>query len=271
MPLSRRAFLQLAALGTAGLLGNLRLDPPSTPILPLTSSLRLLTTGRPILNSTLAAFTATTGLAVHLIQDTHPITLSGFDLAIIPAHNLTALIRTSQVQELNATANSDSSPQRPYDPFNAFSLLAGQGAIGINARGFVHAPTTWTAFFDQAATTPTHLPPAETFHAALKSLGQSLNTRNTVARNQARALIANLSSVPLAQAQLALGPQLPHWQFAIPTSGAELWEDCYCIPTTSPQPQLAHTFLRFVAQHQPLGSLPASPALEPRSSFAPTL
>lgn len=264
MPLSRRAFLQLTALGAASLAGNLQ---PGRFTWPLTSSgpaLRVLTTGRPALDGVVTAFTKATGRAVQF-SGLESADLAGYDLAIVPAYQLTPLIRTGQVQPLGIEpVRSD---QRPYDPSNLFSLPVGRGAIGINAR-WVEPPVTWAEFFQLAATTPTFLPPTESFHAALKHLAGSLNTRNSQVHYQARRLLETLASVPLARAQWALGPQLPGWQFGIPLTGTELWEDCLCLPATSPNPQLARTFLQ-LASDQPLAPLPASALLEPRSPFAP--
>jgi hypothetical protein len=266
MPISRRAFLQLAALGAASLAGNIRPGSFNLGSWVAKPALHLLTTGRPLLSSTVDAFTHATG---HLVQlsEAQSANLTGFDLAIVSANHLTQLIHAGKVLTLAATKTQ--AHQRPYDPFNTFSLPAGRGAIGINAR-FATPPDTWASFFGLAATVPTHLPPVETFHAALKHFGGSLNTRKALAYSQARELVNSLNSAPLDSAQLALGPQIPGWHFTVPLIGAELWEDCYCIPVTSPHPELAQAFIDFVSQSQSLPALPPSPALEPRSSFAPS-
>lgn len=263
MSLSRRAFLRLAALGAASLAVT---GKPSQIHLPTfnPNPLRLRTTGRPKLEAVIAAFTQATGRTVE-VSETDTLDFVGVDLAIVPAHALTHLIAAGAVQRLEGVPSSET--QRPYDPANTFSLIAGRGAIGINARG-VNVPTTWGDFFERAATTPSHLPSAQIFYAALKHLGGSVNTRNWAAHVQARALVSGLTSVPLAQAQLALGPQLAGWQFVIPEAGAELWEDCYCLPVTSAQPALAQTFLQLASQ-QALPMLPVGVPLEPRSPFAP--
>ncbi len=272
MKFSRRAFLQLAGLGgTAWALRRVQGDAVGpAPIVanPVDShaNLHVLATGRSPSTDQLTKIASMAGLVLELTLSQTPASLSGFDLAIIPAHALTGYIRRGAVRELTVEIGDQDLEQRPYDPLNAFSLPAGQGAIGINARQG-GAPTTWAEFFRLAQTVPVHLPPIETFHAALKSLGEPLNTRNYQARVQAHHLLAQVRSVPLAQAQLALGPQILGWQFTIPAEGAELWQDCYCIPTTSTQPDLALAFIRLAAQPQAPAALPTN--LEPRSSFGP--
>jgi spermidine/putrescine-binding protein len=157
--------------------------------------------------------------------------------------------------------------QRLYDPFNTFSLPAARGAIGINARG-APLPTSWAEFFELARTELTHLPPAKSLNAALKSLGHSINTRNTFARADAQSLVSNLQSHPLEHTTLALSHPLGDgWTFTLPAEGAESWEDCFCIPTDSPHPDLAHAFIQFALAAQPLAPLPPG-SLEPLSPFA---
>ncbi len=196
--------------------------------------------------------------------------MDGYDLVITPAHALTDLIRRGLVREFESLP-ALVIPQRAYDPLNAFSLPAGRGAVGILSRGLT-PPASWAEFFALARTESAYLPPAESFRAALKSLGHSINTRDAVARAQAKSLISTLrvQSHPLNQATLALGHPLDGWTFTLPTEGAELWEDCFCIPATSPHPDLAQAFIQAVVAAEPLAPLPASAwPLEPLSPFAP--
>jgi hypothetical protein len=169
------------------------------------------------------------------------------------------------VRELNRLSPGAALEQRAYDPLDAFSLPAAQGAIGINARGLT-PPSTWVEFFEMAKSEPAYLPCPDSHHAVLKMLGESINTRNTLARQRASEILAGLNSAPLETARLAVGPALPGWEFRVPSEGAELWEDCYCIPTESPQPGWAQTFMQFAVEQQPLATLPFGD-LEPRSAF----
>ncbi len=198
---------------------------------------------------------------------------SNNDLAIVPSHIFTNLIRSNLIRELNLQSPITNyqlliTPQRTYDPVNTFSLLASRGIIGINARN-ITPPLTWKEFFALARTVPTYLPALESYNAAIKSLGESINTRNIYIREQAQTLISNLQSFPLHQAQLAIAPPLDGWSFVIPREGVELWEDSYCIPVDSSQSDLAQQFIEFALSKQKLESLPAI-KVEMLSAFALT-
>ncbi len=274
MTLSRRRFIKLVGLGGAGLALGLQ----SRPAMP--APLRLLAAPRSIASTTLTAFTASTGAPVALsgadfaqharrgrVSGEENAPLAEYDLVTVPAHTLFSFIRRGLVRELGPISTPLPLEQRAYDPLNTFSLPAARGVIGVNARG-IAPPTSWAEFFALARTEPAHLPEGEAFRAALKRLGHSINTRNAAARNDARTLLAELSSASLSAARLTIGAPQPGWAFALPAEGAELWEDCFCIPNESAQPDLARTFIHFALAAQPLASLPDIP-LEPRSSFAP--
>lgn len=276
MKYTRRDFLKLVGAGGAGWLlgwryrgtasaGTAR-EPHARPA--PTDSIRILAPSRALDSTLLSVFTDSTGVAVE--RDLPPSgvaaadQISGYDLAVLPARALTVLIQRGLVRELEPMPLPPLE-QRAYDPLNAFSLPAAHGAIGINSRGVI-SPASWAELFALARTVPTHRPPAETFNAALKSLGHSINTRDTVARARASSLALSFPSFPLCQANLAVGPSLPDWTFTLPAEGAELWEDCYCIPADSLHPEWAHTFIQFAVTAQPLAPLPQVP-LEPHSPF----
>ena len=269
---TRRDFLKLAgAGGAAWLLGWRHREGAAVRPLP-TDSIRILAPARALDSTLLSAFTHSTGVAVE--RDLPPTgvatgdQISGYDLAVVPARALTVLIRRGLVRELEPMPPPPL-PQRPYDPLNAFSAPAARGAIGINSRG-VLPPASWAELFAFARSLPSHLPPAESFNAALQALGNSINTRDTHAREQARALVAAAPSVSLHRSSLAVGHPLSGWTFHVPAEGAELWEDCFCIPADSFQPQPAHTFIQFALAARPPATLPQVP-LEPHSPFAPKM
>ncbi len=268
MTLSRRSFLRLLGLGGAGLALGLRPGWASTRLAP--AALRLLATRRSVSSPAIAAFTNATGVPVKLELGSSS-DLAGYDLAIVPAHTLTGLIRRGLVRELDPILFTPPPGQRAYDPFSAFSLPAARGVIGINSR-HVGPPASWAEFFALARTQPAHLPPIETFNAALKSLGHSINTRDSAARARARELVSTLNSVPLTQARLAIGAPRPDWTFTPPAEGAELWEGCFCIPAGSAQPDLAHDFIRLSLSAHPPNTIPATDVpLEMLSPFAPQI
>lgn len=268
MKYTRRDFLKLAGIGGAGWLLGLRHRRGTGARRASTDSIRILALSRALDSTLLSAFTDSTGVAVK--RDLPPSgvaaadQISGYDLAVVPARALTALIQRGLVRELEPMPLPPLE-QRAYDPLNAFSLPAARGAIGINSRGVI-SPASWAELFALARVVPAYLPSAETFNAALKALGHSINTRDTHAREQARALVATVPSVPLDRSSLAIGHPLSDWTFHVPSEGAELWEDCFCIPADSFHPQLAHTFIQFALPARPLAPLPQAP-LEPHSPF----
>jgi len=204
-------------------------------------------------------FTHTTGVQVisKQLAVTSNSVISNCDVVIAPSHALTHLIRNNLVRELPpATSNQPltTSDQRPYDPFNTFSVLASRGIIGINARN-MQPPQTWKEFFELARTTPTHLPVLESLNAALKSFGESINTRNTYLREKAQSLIFNLQSSFLSQSQLAIAPPLEGWNFIAPLEGVEMWEDSYCIPQTSSQIEPAQRLIELAVERRKIESV----------------
>lgn len=248
MTLSRRDFLRLAGLSSLGLLAGLRLLRGSAV------GLRVLAVERLVNNAAFAAFTSATGIPVklNLAARFAAADYGGCDLLVVPAHALTFLIQRGLVRELPALP-SVQTEQRPYDPLNAFSVLAARAVIGANSRGGP-PPGSWAEFFAAARVAPSCLPPRETFNAALKSLGHSINTRDEYARRLAQSMVDELRSIPLGGAQLAIGPRLPGWSFTVPREGAELREDCYCLPLSAPRIDLATAFLKFAAAAPPPAS-----------------
>lgn len=288
MTFTRRNFLKLLGLGGAGWALGLRSGADTRPASTLRSgagtrpastlrsgagtrpapTLRLLAAERSVLSPAIAEFTNATGAAVELDLASGG-GIAGYDLAIIPAHNLARLIGRGLVRELDPAPLVFPLEQRAYDPLNAFTLPAARGVIGVNSRG-VTPPASWAEFFDLARTTPAYLPPAETFNAALKSLGRSINTRDSAARARAQALVSSLDSVPLTQARLAVGAPRPGWALMLPAEGVELWEDCFCVPADSAQPGLAHEFIRVSLAVCPPTAVAVTDALfEMLSPFAP--
>ena len=249
MQFTRRDFLKLTGLGGATLILRSRVSPPIR-------ALRILAPSRSLPAAAMREFTHTTGVQVisKQLAVTSNSVISNCDVVIAPSYILTNLIRNNLVRELPpATSNQPltTSDHRPYDPLNTFSVLASRGIIGINARN-MQPPQTWKEFFELARTTPTHLPVLESLNAALKSFGESINTRNSYLREKAQSLIFSLQSSPLSQSQLAIAPPLEGWNFIAPLEGVEMWEDSFCIPTSSSQIDLAQRFIEFARERQAL-------------------
>jgi spermidine/putrescine-binding protein len=266
MQFSRRDFLKLAGFGLAGSAAGWRIKAAFTPSV---NPLYLLAPERSVSEALLSAFSTATGIKLVRRSSSDLTDLDSYDLAVVPSYTLTRLIQQDAVRELDRLSIATRLEQRAYDPLNAFSLPAARGAIGINAQGFT-PPATWSEFFDLAKSEPAYLPCPDSHNAVLKMMGESINTRNLLARQRVDEILAQLNAAPLADTRLAIGSALPGWNFVIPTEGAELWEDCFCIPTNSAQPAWAQAFMQFAVEQQTLAPLPDLP-LEPLSAFAPIL
>ena len=268
MRFTRRDFLKLTGLGGATLILRSKVSPPIR-------ALRILAPSRSVPAAAMREFSQATGVRVisKQLSVISNLVISNYDVVIVSSHILTHLIRNNFIRELNLQSPISNYQlpitnyqQRSYDPFDSFSVLASRGIIGINARG-ITPPQTWKDFFALAQHTPTYLPSLESHNAALKSFGESINTRNTYHREKAQSLISNLKSFPLHQSQLAIAPPLDGWISVVPREGVEVWEDSYCIPVDSPQPDLAQQFIKFALSKQKLESLPAI-KVEMLSAFA---
>ncbi|MBI5349698.1 MAG: twin-arginine translocation signal domain-containing protein, partial [Chloroflexi bacterium] len=189
MRYTRRDFLKLSGLGGAALILRSKVPPPIR-------ALRILAPSRSLPTATMWEFSQATG--VQVISEQLPVNsnwelvISNYDIVLAPSHILTLFIRNNLVRELNQLPITNYQ-QRPYDPLNSFSVLASRGVIGINART-IQPPQTWKEFFALARTVPTYLPAQESLNAAIKSLGESINTRNTYFHEKAQSLISNLQS-----------------------------------------------------------------------------
>gem|GEM_PF-1301299 len=270
MRFTRRDFLKLTGLGGATLVLRSRVPP--------IRALRILAPSRSLPATAMREFTQATGVRVISEQlsanSNWELVISNYDVVVAPSYLLTNLIRSNIIRELNLQSPISNYQllitnhhQRPYDPFNSFSVLASRGIIGINARG-VTPPQSWRKFFELAQTVPTYLPSLESLNAALKSLGESINTRNTYLRDKAQSLIFNLQSCSLSDARLAIAPPLEGWNFVAPREGVELWEDSFCIPRTSTHVELAQNFIEFALSKQKIESLPDA-KVEILSAFTP--
>lgn len=162
---------------------------------------------------------------------------------------------------------------RSYDPGNRYSVPYFWGTAGLAyRRSRVGAVDSWAALWD-----PRHAgrvlmldDARETFGAALKLLGASLNTTDPALLRRAQDLL--LRQKPLVRAYnssnyedvllsgdvwLAQGwngqfaraiEQDPDLAYVIPKEGASLFLDSLVIPRDAPHPELAHAFIDFTLE-----------------------
>jgi spermidine/putrescine transport system permease protein len=162
---------------------------------------------------------------------------------------------------------------RSYDPGNRFSVPYFWGTAGIAyRRSKVGTVDSWAAMWDPRYRRRILMldDARETFGAALKRLGASLNTTDPALLARAQALL--LQQKPLVRAYnssnyedvllsgdvwLAQGwngqfaraiEQDPDIEYVIPKEGSSLFLDSLVIPVGAPHPELAHAFIDFTLE-----------------------
>jgi len=162
---------------------------------------------------------------------------------------------------------------RSHDPGNRFSVPYFWGMTGIAySTRHVERVTSWADLWDPRWRGRLLMldDPRETFGAALKWKGHSLNTRDPALLREAQALL--LQQKPLVRAynssnfedallsgdawiaqawngQIARAmEQDPTIAFVVPREGSATYLDSLAIPVGAPHPELAHAFLDFVLE-----------------------
>jgi spermidine/putrescine transport system permease protein len=196
---------------------------------------------------------------------------SNYSVQILLAQGLLRPLDHSRLPHL---ANLDPAfLDRPHDPANRYSVPYFWGTAGIAyRRSRVGTVDSWAALWDPRYRGRILMldDARETFGAALKRLGKSLNTTDPAALREAQGLL--IEQKPLVRAYnssnfedvllsgdvwLAQGwngqfaramEQDPDIAYVIPKEGSSLFLDSLTIPTSAPHPELAHAFLDFVME-----------------------
>jgi spermidine/putrescine transport system substrate-binding protein len=164
----------------------------------------------------------------------------------------------------------------PFDPDNAYSVCYQWGTTGLGIRTDRIAPgrplDTWRLVFDSAyAVGPFTMldEPREVIGAALKYLGYSANTLDTLELARAESLLTAQRSRVVAYASatggrdlLAAGDavvahgysgdmvtaraEIPGVRYVIPREGSTIWTDNMVIPVRARSRYTAHVFINFV-------------------------
>jgi spermidine/putrescine-binding protein len=164
----------------------------------------------------------------------------------------------------------------PYDPgmVHCVPYQWGTTGIGYNGDAFDEPPDSWAYLFDpdlagQNSGKITMLnDPRESFGAALKYLGYSVNTTNEDELTQARELLMQQKSGVYAydsdqyedllsadETVLALGWSGDFFMvaeederiwYAIPKEGGVIWADNLCIPDSAPNKYTAEVFINYL-------------------------
>jgi len=160
----------------------------------------------------------------------------------------------------------------PFDSTQQFAIpyLWGTVGIGYNAVVVTEVPTSWDVLWDPQYSGRISMlnDQREVFGLALKSLGHSLNSRDTQFIQQAKERL--IRQKPLVKAytseqfdQLLVsgdvvlahawgGPvaramrEDPSIRYAIPQEGGTIWTDCLAVLASSKQKELAMDFMNFL-------------------------
>ena len=201
---------------------------------------------------------------------------SSFDL-IVPSDNLLRQLRTIDLlQEIdkdivtNIDNLDDAFRAEPFDPGNRFSVPWATGTTGIGYDTTVFSePPDWSVFADEAhAGRMTILDEMrDAFGLALFSMGEDPNTRDAATIDAAADVLLQMKTVisgfdsatyldRLADGDLECAHAYstdvlqakrrnPNLAYVVPSQGGLRWIDSLCIPTSSPNPDGANTFISY--------------------------
>jgi spermidine/putrescine transport system substrate-binding protein len=214
---------------------------------------------------------------------------SGYDIVVPSDYAVQIMIAESLAQPLDKTMLSNLTHVDPgylnkyFDPDNVYSVpyMVGLTGIAYNSEFFPNGVDSWAALFDPAQIAAYQgkfsmlEDERETPGAALKLLGQSLNSTDPAALKQAEELligqkaslaaynssdvnrklasgeyvIAHAWNGMAAQARNGLGDEFsgnPNINFVIPKEGGTIWMDNMMILADSPNAYTAKVFMNFM-------------------------
>ena len=207
---------------------------------------------------------------------------TGYDVIVPSDYMVEIMIEEGLLAELdhdnipNIVNIDEEFADPPYDPgmVHCVPYQWGTTGIGYNSDFFDEEPDSWAYLFDPELATEnagrmTMLNDArESFAAALKYLGYSLNTTNEQELTQARDLLIQqkqwvyaydseqfedlLSADETALAHgwsgdfFMIAEEDERVWYAIPQEGGVIWADNLCVPKTAPNQQTAELFINFL-------------------------
>lgn len=214
---------------------------------------------------------------------------SGYDIVVPSDYAVQIMVDEELVQPLDKSMLTNLGSMNKnylgvyFDPENRYSVpyLLGLTGIAYNSEFFPNGVDSWSALFDPANLSAIQgkfsmlEDERETPGAALKSLGQSLNTTDAALLQQAQELliaqkpflaaynsadvnrklasgeyvVAHAWSGMAMQARNGLGDEFsgnPAINFVIPKEGGTIWMDNLVILSDSPNAYTAHVFINFL-------------------------
>ena len=199
---------------------------------------------------------------------------SDFMVAIMAKQGLLAELDPDKIP--NARALEEVLRQMPVDPDHRYSVpyLWGTVGIGYDSAVLVTPPDSWAALWDERYKGRISMlnDQREVLGAVLRSMGQSMNTRDPAVIEQAKTkllqqkpLVKTYSSDhydqllasgevvlahgwggPVARA-MALKPSI---KYVMPKEGGTIWADCLVIPKTSRNKELAMAFINYLLDRE---------------------
>lgn len=207
---------------------------------------------------------------------------SSYDLIITGEYMIERMINEGMVNKLNF----DNIPNfkyvdekfknQPYDPNNEYAVPYFWGTLGIlyNKNTVDASEKSWSLLWDEKHDQRIIMMDSQrdSFAAALKLLGYSLNTVNEKELDEAKALL--LKQKPLVMAYITDGaPDImineeadmalvwsgeavsameenENLDFIIPEEGSNIWIDAAVVPTTATNQELAEKFINFLTSKE---------------------
>ena len=195
---------------------------------------------------------------------------SDFMVAIMIGQGLLAELDLAKIP--NARLLADNLRQLPFDPTQRYSVpyLWGTVGIGYDSAVFPTPPDSWSVLWDPRYKGKISMlnDQREVFGAVLRSMGQSLNTRDPALIEQAKDRLIRqkplvktytsehydqlLASGEVILAQGWGGPvaramvERPSIKFTVPNEGGTVWSDCLVVLKTSLQKDLAMRFINYL-------------------------
>jgi spermidine/putrescine-binding protein len=207
---------------------------------------------------------------------------SGYDVIVPSDFMVSVMMKQDLLTELdlaripNARRLADGLAALPVDPEHRFSVpyLWGTVGIGYDSSVIPTPPDSWAVLWDERYKGKISMlnDQREVFGAVLRSMGQSMNTRDPAVIQAAKAkllvqkplvktytsdhfdqllatgevVLAHGWGGPVARA-MALKPSI---KYVVPKEGATIWADCLVIPRTSRNKELAMQFINYLLDRE---------------------
>lgn len=203
---------------------------------------------------------------------------SGYDVMVPSDFMVSVMIKQGLLAELDAAKIPNARKliavldALPVDPEHRFSVpyLWGTVGIGYDSSVIPTPPDSWAVLWDERYKGKISMlnDQREVFGAVLRSMGESMNTRDPAVIERAKARLLEQKPLVktytsdhfdhlLASGEVVLahgwGGQVaramalkPSIKYVVPKEGATIWADCLVVPRTSRNKELAMEFINYL-------------------------